>query len=98
MDNPRRVGRAESVHNLAGMTDYLRHAQAARRDQFQERDASDIFHHHELRIAVGNDVVNSDDVGMVERGRGLRLQKAFGGAGPGRRTCWLAILSWPTVD
>jgi hypothetical protein len=63
---------AQRVGDLGGVSQRL----VERGPLFQhtvERTSFDESHDHEIDARICRDVVNGDDVGMVERGRGLRL-------------------------
>ena len=63
----------QRVGHLQRVLEHLRHAQPALGNQVDQRFAGDVLHHHELGVAFGDDVVNGDDVGMIQRGSGLRF-------------------------
>ena len=73
MDDAGGVGDLQGVGHLDGVLQHLRNAQAALGNQIDQRFALHVLHHHEFGVAFRNDVVNGDDVGVVQRGGGLRF-------------------------
>jgi len=65
MDNACRVGSLQSIRHLHRKFKDLRNTKAALRNQIRKRLALYMFHHHELRVRIGEDVVDRDDVGVV---------------------------------
>ena len=70
---PAACAAGQRIGHLHRVFQRLRHAQPALGNQIHQRLAADELHHHEFRIAFGNDVVDGDDVGMIQRGSGLRF-------------------------
>ena len=64
---------AEGTSHLDGVFERLRDAKTALRDEIGERLSGDILHNHKLCLALGDYVVNDDDVGVVQPGSGLRF-------------------------
>ena len=78
------VRHLQRVGHLHGVLEHLRHAQAALGNQVHEGLALHPLHHHQRIRAVVENVVNGDDIGMIQRGRGLRfLQEAAAALGIG---------------
>ena len=68
MDDPGGMRGAQRVRDLAGVLNRLRNAQTFLRNQFRQGFARRHTPPPCTPFAVGDDVVNGDDVGMVERG------------------------------
>jgi len=64
----------ESIGNLNGVTQRGGRGHSTRRNQLAKGLPGDILHDHELLVALGDDVMDSDDVGMIQAGGGLCLQ------------------------
>ena len=90
MHNAGGMGRGQRVRDLDGVLQGLAHPQPFAPDQLVERFPRHVLHGDVLhRLAIhflGVDVVDGDDVGVVERGRGLGfLHEALLPVGAGKR-------------
>ena len=72
----------ESIRNLCRNADCLAERNGTRREQRPHRLATNQFHGDEVRVVHATELVNGDDVGVIERGRGtgfrLKAGQGFG--------------------
>jgi hypothetical protein len=68
-----RVGSRHGVRHRKGDAQQIVQAEPVARDERVEAGAAHILHHDEVDVAFRLDLVDRDDAGMVQRGRGLRL-------------------------
>ena len=69
MDDARGVGLGQPVGDLGGVSEGFAELEPPAADKLVEGSPVDVFHDDEIQAAVGDDVVDDDDVRVIE-GRG----------------------------
>ena len=83
-----RVRAGQGVGDLDAVLQQLGRLQAAARDHAVQRAARDELHDDEIHAVFVADVVDGDDIGMIQRGRGLGFL----------HEAQLALARWPPVS
>ena len=68
-----RVRHAQRVRHLRGELEHLWNRELAGPYHLLQGLAGDVLHHHVLRVALRQDVVDGNDIGVIQRGSGLRF-------------------------